>query len=100
MAIGVVAIVSHLAAITEMINLGDKVQDKVSGFTGIVLARMECLFEATECRVHPQEVMEDGRLAPAEWIAEDRLLVLEDRKIVGFVSVAGKQTTAENYESR
>jgi hypothetical protein len=37
-----------------MAKLGDLVRDEVTGFTGVVLARQEALYEATLCRVHPR----------------------------------------------
>ena len=77
-----------------MINLGDLVKDKVSGFKGVVLARMECLYEATSCRVHPRELGEDGRVNEYMWFEEDRLQVIEEHIIVGFVEVASKKVDA------
>jgi hypothetical protein len=77
-----------------MINLGDKVKDAVAGFTGIVLARMECLYEATQCRVHPDSLDEEGRIKGCEWFEEDRLIVLGEHVVVGFKEIAGKKVDA------
>lgn len=44
----------------EMIHLGDKVKDKVSGLTGIVVARTEWLYGCIRLTVQPQE-LHDGR---------------------------------------
>lgn len=73
-----------------MINLGDFVKDKVSGYTGVVLARMECLYEVTTCRVHPRDLNENGLIKDSCWLEEDRLEVLKENAIVGFKSVVGK----------
>jgi hypothetical protein len=77
-----------------MINLGDLVKDKVNGFKGVVLARMECLYEATACRVHPRELKEDGGIQESVWFEEDRLEVIVENAIVGFVEVASRKVEA------
>jgi hypothetical protein len=76
-----------------MINLGDEVKDEVTGIQGIVLARMECLYEATSCRVHARNT-EPGCIPLSIWLEEDRLQVIKERAVVGFVQVAGRQVPA------
>ena len=76
-----------------MINLGDEVRDEVSGFKGVVLARMECLYEATALRIHPLSY-ENGQLTYT-WVEEDRCVVVKERTLVGFVDVAGKRQKQE-----
>lgn len=78
-----------------MPNLGDLVRDEVTGFTGVVLARMEALYEATQCRVQSRELSDGGIRAPW-WIEEDRLVVLEQNAIVGFRKIAGREIEASN----
>lgn len=73
-----------------MINLGDKVRDEVSGFEGIALARLEGLYEATQIRVHPTKLDPQGQIITSVWFEEDRLVVLKERAVVGFVNVSGK----------
>jgi hypothetical protein len=72
-----------------MINLGDLVQDKISGFKGVVLAKMEALYEATQYRVHPQTLDANGRIRPNCWLEGDRLEVIEQFAVVGFKEIAG-----------
>jgi hypothetical protein len=75
-----------------VIHLGDFVRDELTGFTGVVLARTEGLYEATTCRVHPRERREDGGLREAYIFEEDRLTVIEETAVVGFRQVAGKES--------
>lgn len=73
-----------------MISLGDLVRDEVTGFEGVVLARMECLYEATQVRIHPRALREDvGEPKASFWMEEDRCVVIEQQAVVGFRTVAG-----------
>ena len=74
-----------------MPNLGDLVQDEVTGFKGIVLARLDALYEASQCRVHSHELMDSGDVRAGIWIEEDRLVVIQETVVVGFRSVVGKE---------
>lgn len=69
-----------------MIKLGDSVRDKVTGFEGIALARMEALYEATQLRVHPSSLDASGAIRQSVWIEEDRLVTVrvEEHPIAGF----------------
>ena len=58
------------------VQLGDKVKDTVSGFTGIVLGKTEFLNGCTRCGVQPA-VDKDGKLAAAEWFDEPQLVVIK-----------------------
>jgi hypothetical protein len=60
-----------------MIKLGDSVRDKVTGFEGIALARMEALYEATQLRVHPSTVNTSGEIRTSVWIEEERLATIK-----------------------
>lgn len=62
------------------IKLGSLVKDNISGFTGIVTARTEWLFGCARCGVEATEI-KDGKLIDAQWFDEQRLDVLEERKI-------------------
>jgi hypothetical protein len=59
-----------------MIKFGDSVRDKVTGLEGIVLARMEALYEATQCRVHPG-LNSSGEVRASVWIEEERLATIK-----------------------
>lgn len=73
-----------------LINLGDAVVDTVSGFKGVVLAKMEAVYEATSCRVHDQATGADGNPKSGIWLEEARLLVTKPQTVTGFLEIRGK----------
>lgn len=62
------------------INLGDKVKDRISGLTGIVIARTEWMYGCVRLTVQPQE-MKDGKPVDVQAIDEPQLELLEARAI-------------------
>lgn len=78
-----------------MANLGDLVKDEISGLTGVVLARLEGMYEASQCRVHPRSLTEAGDLRANVWLEEDRLIVIEENVVVGFRTIVGKEKSQE-----
>lgn len=58
------------------INLGDKVKDRITGFTGIVVARTEWLYGCVRCTVQPQET-KDGKPVDNQTIDEPQLDVVK-----------------------
>jgi hypothetical protein len=48
-------------------KLGQFVQDKVTGFAGVVTARVEYLDGVTQCLVQPR-VKADGEFVEAQWV--------------------------------
>jgi hypothetical protein len=74
-----------------MIDLGDKVKDRISGFTGIALAKSEGLYEATQFRIHSEDLDSTGKVRDGVWIEAERLELLESDKHVGFVHIKGKK---------
>jgi hypothetical protein len=59
-----------------MINLGDKVKDKVSGFEGIAVARHSYLNGCDRISIQPV-IKEDGTLPEDETFDEPQLEVIE-----------------------
>jgi hypothetical protein len=55
-----------------MITLGEKVTDRITGFTGVATARAEYLNGCVRIQIEPR-VQEDGKLPEAQWIDEQRL---------------------------
>jgi hypothetical protein len=55
----------------RIVKLGDKVQDTVTGFTGIVTARTEFLHSGPRCLVEARVI--DDTPAAAAWFDEPRL---------------------------
>jgi hypothetical protein len=82
-----------------MIHLGDLARDEITGYEGIVLARLECLYEATSCRVHSRKLDENGRIRDSIWIEEDRLIVVEENAVVGFKNVTGVSHEARERQN-
>jgi hypothetical protein len=76
-----------------MIELGSTVRDRVSGFEGVVLARLTGLYEAPQVRVHPAcTTSSDGALPASVWLEEQRVEVVKQCKTsAGFGSVKGRQ---------
>lgn len=61
------------------IRLGDLVQDKITSFKGIVIAKTEWLNQCTRVFVQPQELTKDGEPVKArEFDITDLTLLEED----------------------
>ena len=63
-----------------MINLGDKVKDSVTGFTGIAIGRTQWLQGCDRIVVQPQ-VAKDGKLPDSATFDEPQLIVLVPKKV-------------------
>jgi hypothetical protein len=59
-----------------MIELGDTVKDMVSGYEGVVLAKMTALYEMTKYRVHTAK-LKDAGTREFMWFEEGRLVVIK-----------------------
>lgn len=51
----------------EEIELGDRVEDVISGFTGIVTARTKYLESCDQVAIRPEKLGDKGELLKAEW---------------------------------
>jgi hypothetical protein len=72
-------------------NLGDEVEDTVTGFKGVILARLEGLHEATSCRVHPTVCAGDtGKPIDSVWMEESRLRLTKLQAVTGFLQIRGR----------
>lgn len=60
----------------EVVHLGDKVRDSISGFTGIVMSRTEFLYGCVRVGVAPQE-LKDGKMLENGHFDEPQLEILE-----------------------
>ncbi|HKD60517.1 MAG TPA: hypothetical protein VKB47_08655 [Terracidiphilus sp.] len=65
-------------------------RDEITGFEGIALARIEALYEATQYRVHPRQLDDQGNVRGSWWIEADRLVVIEAHAVVGFKEIVGQ----------
>jgi len=62
-----------------MVNLGDKVKDRINGFEGIVTGRTEYLYGCIRVLVDPTDLDKDGKPREMQWLDEDRVeLVVAD----------------------
>ena len=55
-----------------MINLGDRVKDRITGFEGIAIAKVIPLNGCVRYEVKPQG-LKDGKTIESEWIDEQQL---------------------------
>lgn len=63
-----------------MIELGTKVRDTITGFTGIITGRTQWLYGCVRCYVEPRELHE-GKPVDACTFDEERLeVVIEENK--------------------
>lgn len=63
-----------------MIELGTKVKDKVSGFTGIAVSKIEFLNGCIQYEVMPKTKAKD-KLPKGEFIDESQLIELKTKRI-------------------
>ena len=63
-----------------MIELGDKVQDKVSGLTGITVSEIKYLNQCHQYGV--QAEFENGKMPSVEYIDVGQLIVIEKQFVV------------------
>lgn len=59
-----------------MAKLGDRVKDRINGYTGIVTGRAEYLFGCVHVLVAPEALPTDGKHPDSTWIDEDRVIVV------------------------
>lgn len=64
----------------ENIQLGDEVQDIISGFTGIAIAKANYMWGCTRFAIQPQEITEN-KLLDSIWFDEPQLIVITKQKI-------------------
>lgn len=60
---------------------GTKVRDVVTGFTGVITARVEYLTGCNQCAVQPP-VNDKGEIPDGRYIDEDRLVAVEGAEVV------------------
>ena len=75
-----------------MIQLGSKVKDKITGFTGIVTGYVTYITGCNQALVVPQ-VGKDGTSKDAHWFDEQRLVV--DKK---FKPITVDNTKAKGFD--
>jgi len=61
----------------KKIKFGDKVRDKLTGFEGIVTARIQYIYGCIQYEVKPT-IDEDGNQRKHDWIDENQLEIIKD----------------------
>lgn len=62
-----------------MIELGQKAEDKITGFYGVITARAQQLNGPDQYRLQPPCALKNNVLLQPEWFDEDRIRTLKDR---------------------
>lgn len=65
----------------QKINLGDKVKDTVTGFTGIAVGRTVWLHGCNRISVQPEGVNKEGKVYEAQGFDEPQLIVVKAKKV-------------------
>jgi hypothetical protein len=60
-----------------VVQLGDKVRDRLTGFTGIVIAITEWLYNCRRITVQPTDLDKDGTVKKTDSFDEDQLEVVK-----------------------
>lgn len=63
-----------------VIKLGDKVKDKITGFTGILVGRTEWLNGCIRFGVQSEKLNKDGEPIEPEWFDEERVELVGKKK--------------------
>ena len=71
-----------------MIQLGDVVKDKISGFTGVATCRLEYLNGCVRWAVHPR-ILHEGKPIEAQYFDTEQLDHVTPVEHVGFAKAVG-----------
>lgn len=74
----------------QMINLGDRVRDRITGFTGIAVARAEYLYGCNRFSVLPEKLA-DKKIQESQWFDEPQLDLVKAKIIIGNQDTGGPQ---------
>lgn len=66
---------------TGNVQLGDRVKDTITGFSGIVIGVTDYLYGCKHVLVAPEGLTKEGKRLESDWLDEDRLVV-EKRGVV------------------
>jgi len=67
-----------------MVNLGDLVKDKISGFTGICVAKTSWLYGCERVTLQPNKLDKEGKLIGNETFDEAGCVVVKTTKQTGI----------------
>ncbi|KKL25932.1 hypothetical protein LCGC14_2400350 [marine sediment metagenome] len=82
--------------------LGKMYKDRISGFTGVAIARTEYLFGCVRVMVEPTKLKKDGDFLPDGWFDEERLVAIKGKTIKHKPTVdpAGPGKVAPSRDAR
>ncbi len=81
-----------------MIELGDRVRDRMTKFEGIVIATTEWLYNCRRITVQPTDLDKDGAVAKTESFDEDQLEIVEKSAFVPKVPRAAETVPDASFE--
>lgn len=61
----------------EIVELGDRVKDRISGFTGIAICRNEWINKCVRFGVQPEETTKEHKPAEAQYLDVEQLVVVK-----------------------
>ncbi len=82
-----------------MINLGDKVKDTVTGFTGIAVARTEWLHGCTRISIQPDKLGKDGQPQELQSFDEPQVVLIKAKKVKRMTDTGGPKPTMKQKET-
>lgn len=80
-------------------DLGDLVQDRITGLKGIAVSRVEHLYGCARYWLQPQE-HKDGKPVEGFWIDEPQLVLIQKRFIEPVSTKSTLQTTEKPLERK
>jgi hypothetical protein len=75
------------------IELGQKVQDSITGFAGLVTGRCEYITGCNQVLIQPP-IKKEGDFQEPRWMDEDRLKILDSNKLTLPVTAPGPDKPA------
>jgi hypothetical protein len=81
-----------------MIELGDRVKDRLTGFEGIAIAITEWLYNCRRITVQPTDLDKDGAVAKAESFDEDQVEIVAKGALVAKVPRSAERVPAATFE--
>lgn len=73
------------------IELGSTVKDRITGLTGVVMARSEYLTGCTHVAILATKLSKEGEVPEYEWIDETRCILDKTKKIIKLVEKDTKE---------
>lgn len=83
---------------SKKIELGDKVKDSVTGFSGIVIGRTVWLYGCSRMIVQPEGITKEGKIYESQSFDEPQLLLVKPAKVKeGSHNTGGPRKEVSRY---